>query len=103
MQWPVLGVFWTADGEPVCSTKSLAAAEWESLCSSPGRRFIPQCFYLHRDAQEDPIPQFPLSKTRHDRRPFNIWKSRFGLTSGRGDETRERERERDREREEKRR
>lgn len=51
----------------------------------------PLCFYLRRDTQEDPIPQFYLSKTRHDRRPFNIWKSRFGLTSVCGDETRERE------------
>lgn len=94
MQWPVLSAFWATNIEAVCSTKSLAV-EWEFLCSSSCHCFIPLCFYLHRDTQEDPIPQFPLSKTRYDRRPFNIWKSRFGLTSVCWDETRERERVRE--------
>lgn len=92
MQWPVRSEFRTTRTEPVCSTKSLAAY-CEFLCSSPCRCFIPLCFYLCWDTQEDPIPQFPLSKTRHDRRPFNIWKSRFGLTSACGDEEREKHRE----------
>lgn len=53
MQWPILWVFRTTSPELICSTKSLGA-EWDFLCSSACRFFIPPVF---------------LSLSRHTGRP----------------------------------
>lgn len=57
MQWPILWVFRTTSHELICSTKSLGA-EWDVLCSSACRSFIPFFFFFSF-----------LSLSRHTGRP----------------------------------